>query len=437
MAQELQAKIDAQGGAAALRTSVATMHSVGYASLRDAHPGKRWTIDTDKCLNLAGGPKVWGSFQVAKLAGLAKQHGYGIEGVNHPSLEDLADHYDVKPATTMDELVDRAYEVIELSRLNLDTIDFDDQLYLPIYLDLPFKQYDWVLGDEWQDANDVRRIIMKRMIKEGGRGIAVGDRQQSIFGFTGADTQSLPRFAEEFAATILPLSVSWRCPKKVVESIQHISPLIKAAPGAKEGVVEDISMEDYRTSVRAGDAILCRLNAPLMREAMAFIRAGRKAKIEGRDIGKGLLTVCNRRKWGNLDQLSTNLDNILAFEKEKAEKAGNNPKAQRKFAETQDKIDTIFILVQRALEIGARSPEKFKAMIEELFGDGVSAKDVITLSSVHRAKGLEWDRVFILGRHKYMPFKFATQDWELDQEDNLIYVAHTRAKEELYLVGNY
>jgi superfamily I DNA/RNA helicase len=56
---------------------------------------------------------------------------------------------------------------------------------------------------------------------------------------------------------------------------------------------------------------------------------------------------------------------------------------------------------------------------------------MITLCSVHKAKGLEWNRVYILGRDSLMPSKFARQKWQMDQELNLIYVAVTRAKAEL------
>jgi len=52
---------------------------------------------------------------------------------------------------------------------------------------------------------------------------------------------------------------------------------------------------------------------------------------------------------------------------------------------------------------------------------------------VHKAKGLEWLRVFILDRDR-MPSRWARRDWQVQQEENLIYVAYTRAKEELYFL---
>jgi len=67
--------------------------------------------------------------------------------------------------------------------------------------------------------------------------------------------------------------------------------------------------------------------------------------------------------------------------------------------------------------------------IEALFGQGGGIK----LSSVHRAKGLEAERVFLLDPHR-MPSSRAEKDWELEQENNLIYVAYTRARRALWFI---
>jgi len=55
----------------------------------------------------------------------------------------------------------------------------------------------------------------------------------------------------------------------------------------------------------------------------------------------------------------------------------------------------------------------------------------LRLCTVHRSKGREWDRVFLVGRNQYMPSKYAKKEWEFKQEENLMYVAVTRAKKEL------
>jgi superfamily I DNA/RNA helicase len=74
-----------------------------------------------------------------------------------------------------------------------------------------------------------------------------------------------------------------------------------------------------------------------------------------------------------------------------------------------------------------------KATIERMFGNTKPGErpTTIVLSTVHKSKGREWDRVYILGRDQLMPSRYARQDWQVQQELNLIYVAITRAKAEL------
>lgn len=91
--------------------------------------------------------------------------------------------------------------------------------------------------------------------------------------------------------------------------------------------------------------------------------------------------------------------------------------------------------MNRARQLGKRDVADLRTIVSEMFADDVADRFVI-LSSVHKAKGMEWDRVFLLGRRGFMPAKFAKLNWQKVQEDNLIYVAVTRAKRELIEVIN-
>jgi DNA helicase-2/ATP-dependent DNA helicase PcrA len=73
--------------------------------------------------------------------------------------------------------------------------------------------------------------------------------------------------------------------------------------------------------------------------------------------------------------------------------------------------------------------------IRSLFSDTEGEQKVLTLSTIHKAKGKEWDRVFALGMDTYSPSKWARKEWELEQEDNLCYVQVTRSKQHLTLVN--
>ncbi len=440
MAEELSNRIKRKGGAASLRANAATLHSVGFGALKNglAASGARdlkLKPDSEKLMDLVGGVRVKGAHQLCKLVDLAKQHGLGIPGIASPGWEDLMDHFNIAPVGKESHFIEQAEQLLRASiSVGRERIDFSDMIYLPLLWDFPFETYHEVVLDETQDISAIRLEIAIKMLKPEGRLIAVGDDQQAIFGFTGADSQAINRIVQRMNAKEMTLSVSWRCPRSVIASIQHISPLIQPRPDAPEGLVQWVPPEEVDALVQPGDAILCRLNAPLLRQCLSFIRKGRKARIEGRDIGKSLMTLARRRKWYDLEELEANLDAIEDFERDKMQQA-NTRRAVSKYERIKDSLDTLRVIAGRAHEIGASSQRDFENLIDSLFGDEVSAADTITLSSVHKAKGLEWPRVFILGRNIYMPFRAAELPWEQEQEQNLIYVAHTRAQSELYLVG--
>jgi DNA helicase II / ATP-dependent DNA helicase PcrA len=92
----------------------------------------------------------------------------------------------------------------------------------------------------------------------------------------------------------------------------------------------------------------------------------------------------------------------------------------------------MYVLIEKCLSEGKDTVEALVETINSMFEDKVSDKgNLIVLSSVHKSKGLEWSKVYILGREQFMPSPFARQDWQVEQENNLIYVAITRAKSEL------
>jgi superfamily I DNA/RNA helicase len=103
----------------------------------------------------------------------------------------LAEHFsvfdDLPEDSDTTEILQLVVDVFEVSASMCHTvIDFDDMIYEPLRFRARFFKQDWVLGDEWQDANPARREAVRRMLKPGGRAIFVGDSRQAIFGFTGA-----------------------------------------------------------------------------------------------------------------------------------------------------------------------------------------------------------------------------------------------------------
>lgn len=320
-----------------------------------------------------------------------------------------------------------------------DYVDFDDMIYAPIAYNMRLFQNDWVLMDEDQDANPARRELAKRMCKNHhfkaggpkGRFLGVGDRNQAIYGFTGAGADSIERIIAEFGCKEMPLTVTYRCPRKVVDFVHQWVSHIQAHPDAPEGVVADVATDPkckdpwyVQCKPEPTDAILCRYTKPLIQTAYGMIKHGIACKVEGRDIGKGLISLVTRWKVKTLDALEGRLAKYLDREIKKARVARSDKREQ----DAIDRVDTVKIFIERCRAKGHHTIQCVVTEIEALFADDVTG--VTTLATGHKAKGREWHRVYWL-RHTQ---RACRQAWEDQQEINLNYVIGTRAKVELILV---
>lgn len=344
----------------------------------------------------------------------------------------LMDWHDV---SIMSEAEDVSYArgmdlVKKTLRMSIDQAkyvsDFDDQIYMPWLRDVAFPKYDVVFIDEAQDVSKIQVALLKRMLKPGGKLIAVGDPYQAIYGFRGADSSSLENIRQAFDADVLPLSISYRCCKSVIAEAQKYMPGIEAFEQAPEGEVRDqlqYSVNDFEVD----DVILCRNTAPLVGMAYQLISRGRKINFHGREIGKGLITLIRKMKARSIPDLSDRLSEWLERESIRLEEKGKEDQIQA----LEDKKNCIDIFISN-LTSEDYSIGGLIMAIENLFesnGRGVS------LSTGHKAKGGEWDRVYILDKH-LMPSKWAKKPWMQTQERNLTYVAVTRAKESLVYISS-
>lgn len=329
--------------------------------------------------------------------------------------------------------VDVALKVMAIGGKNLDSIDYTDMIWMPHIYDLHLQEceYDFIMVDECQDLNVAERNLVLRCLKKGGRLIAVGDSNQCIYGFSGSDPDSF-RAIQSIPNTVsMPLSISYRCPESVVKFAQNLVPSIEAKQGAEEGVILDcVSLDD----VHDGDMVLCRNNAPLLQVYCKLLEQGKRAYIRGSDVGKNLQNIVIGT---HKDYLHTNLkqDGVFIrlyedlFNSRKAimERYGISQEDAMKHETIQAKLDMI-----RALEVlGAdlTTTEELTKKIEDIFPKNDKGEGIM-LSTVHKAKGLEADNVFIACA-SLMPSKSALDEWQVQQERNLMYVAYTRAKKVL------
>jgi len=305
-------------------------------------------------------------------------------------------------------------------------IDGADMIFLPVRNGWLRKIYDVVIVDEGQDMNACQLEIAQGLCRNNL--VVVGDDRQAIFGFAGADSGSLDRLKVALDATVLPLNVTYRCGQVIVELAQQYVPNFEAGPSNPTGAITSITLDALTTAAGPSDFILSRVNAPLVSIAMKLLRAGKRTKIAGRDIGQGLIALVRKLKGRSVPDF---LGKVAAWEAREVArlqpalaKATNGRKKtiEQKIEGIQDKASMLSSLAD-----GAPSVEEIEARITGLFtDDGLGDKGLIVCSSVHKAKGREADRVFIL--------KDTLRFDAGGEESNVIYVAVTRAKNELVWV---
>ena len=316
------------------------------------------------------------------------------------------------------------------------TVDFDDQIFFPIAKNLPVKQYDVVMVDESQDMNPARHELALRMLKPNGRMIIVGDSSQAIYGFTGADTSSMSTMRDKLAAIgkveTLPLSICYRCAKSVVAKAKEFCPSIEASESSPEGTVQTIKYDKFIETVASGDYVLCRTSAPTIGGCLALIREGRKAKVLGRELVKGLVTILKKADKIEAANMSDKLSDYKAIQTDKMKGEASHAKIMA----LQDKIDCLLAVLGHAIQredwSESNAVELIEETLESIFTDDESNPGV-TFSTIHKAKGLESDNIFIM-HPELLPHPMASQPWEQVQEKNLAFVAATRAKLNLYYV---
>lgn len=358
-----------------------------------------------------------------KLVGLVKNTLTDFNDTD--AVLNLITRYHIDIDELMEEEVIRMLPtVMKKNNRDVEYVDYDDQIYLPLVnnrLKNHFDKFDFILGDEVQDWNMANIQLVLKCLAPGGRFLGVGDRYQSLFGFRGADTQAIPHLIEWLEADTLPLSISYRCPRLHVENVQHLVPHIQAADNAIEGILGNLRYEEMLDKLEEGDMVICRTNAPLIKPAFEMIKRGKKAVIRGKNIGDELVNFIDRFQCDDLARLEVMMAEFTQSEVERWLSKNKEMMAEV----VKEKHDTI-----TAVSRECKTVEELISKIETLFSDDNVG---IIFSSVHRSKGLEAKRIFVL-RMDLMPHpKAKTQD-EIQQEQNTLYVALTRSLEELYMV---
>lgn len=422
------------------RAEAKTLHAVGFACIRRrlgnvrmAERGER----EDRLVEMVCGPQD--PQEIRRMVGklMTKAREIAPLATQPGSLRDLAEDFDCIPdeewkADGFD------YEYVEARALEAmqkaaglrsgEAMDFADMIFLPVRNGWMPKLYDMVVVDEGQDMTVAQLLLALGVC--GGRFCIVGDNHQAIYGFRGADSESLDRLKAELKASELGLTVTYRCGKRIVEAAQQYVPHYTAAPEAPDGEISSMPFEKMVEAAEPGNFILSRANAPLAKVAMACIRANKRVRIQGKDIGAGLKALVKKLASGRAqNSIPELLAKLARWQERECERLYKADKPERCEA-IIDKAETV-----RCLCEGVAGVRELEVRLDNLFAD--SGAVAIVCSSVHKAKGLEAKKVFILRDtlNPKPPKGVAITPKRAKEEANICYVAITRAIEHLVWVA--
>ena len=328
-----------------------------------------------------------------------------------------------------------ALKCLDWGKQTLNVIDYTDMVWLPSELSLkPMGlQYDWVFFDEAQDASLISIQLFMKCFKRGTRFIAVGDEFQAINFFAGSSPEAFEFLCNYQNTTVFNLPITYRCAKNITKYANSIVKDMIPRENAPEGeIINDVHIKD----IKEGDMVLSRSKTPLLKLYTRLLRRNVNCYIKGQDIGANLIKLLEDI---DIEELNPDLDKDGVFvrlydrlfkERDKLIIKRGLDLTDATFSipvmNLYDSINSLTVLAEHC-----KTRKSLMAKIDTIFKDEA---DGVCLSTIHKAKGLEADNVYILC-HSCMPSKLARRDWEKIQERNLMYVAYTRPKLKLGFVS--
>jgi superfamily I DNA/RNA helicase len=394
-----------------------------------------------------------------------------------------------KFTATKDEYKDQEHSLGQMR-------DFDDDLwYSAIHAEeLSWPKYDVVLADEVQDFNAAQKIMLKKLTENGAKIVAVGDPNQAIYRFRGADNGAFAGISEmltdasEDKDVEQPLTRNFRSRQAIIdmtnkegEDTGHVSNLIKGRPFSEEpgriGVGQatkyEQSYDDSFSTLQQemsdmGEvkqtAYLARTNEPLVHASLQLMKQGTPFIILGKDLAKDLNKhmdrisglfflgkTRNKPEGGNVKELLTAM---TGYDKEEQESHSGKVAMNAKMKELKETTEALAAAIEQfvaekggdglIMEFRRWLSAKFGGVDLEKGGDAgdaarakfkkeVKENNPVILSTVHKSKGLQFQRVYIL-RDDQWPHPKSTSEDDLAQEANNRYIGRTRAEDELHIL---
>ena len=398
-------------------TQVRTLNSLGHRIWALVVP-KKLALDPKKTQTqykelVSNSPKttqsvLWDCYwEVVQGVAMAKALGY-VPGGKFPNARRLIQReafharLDEVPDDLTADLIDELlFQSIKSAYEGF--IDYNDQVYMPALFGGTFPRFPLVKVDEAQDLSPCNHAMLDKLVRH--RFIAVGDPWQSIYGFRGAKQNGMGELQQKHSMTGCDLSVSFRCPRAVVEASRWRVPHFK---WVKEGGHVEGLDSLHSSNIPDNGVFICRNNAPLFRLALNLLASKRSVTVLGSDIGPKIVSMM--KKLGDermkADAVEKEIDKWLD------ERLKKGSKSAKDLAECMRVFASFGKTLGEALSYA-----------EHLF----KQQGAIRLMTGHKAKGLEFSTVFHLD-----PWLIGDDE----QEKNLRYVITTRSMDRLFEVNS-
>ena len=344
-------------------------------------------------------------------AALVSKHMNMNGNVSYTSWKETCDRFKIAH-----KFIDESKEILAIGKANTNVISGDDMLQYPIDNGWKSEEYEIVLIDECQDLNPQQIAFLTCLPTK--RIVFVGDMNQAIYGFRGSDPYAMDKIRENYNPVDYELTESFRCPQEIISTIKHIVP---AMTSNKTG--GEVEIVDGNRDIDFPDEcfIISRTNNNLVKLAYKFIQENKHFSIGGTFITQ--LKKDLNRVFKNATDLATMRENVATqYEKEINKAKGN----KWSITSIENKYDSLLAIINVA-----KDTTDIAAFVKNLamHSDSASCRKLMT---IHAAKGLETPTVYFIKPDSCAYFKERTESqWEKDQEDNLYYVACTRALNKL------